>query len=214
MKNFITLSCILLSVQGALGQGTVRNVNNVTGLLSARIYGVDPANPTVQKQGNDASGVPAGSTVYGGAALAGTGFTVQLWGIGGTTADRNSLQLAINGTSSFRTGSAAGIWTETLAIIPNAPGGSGSHATLEVRVWDNKGGTITTWEAALAAWHAGTTFLATSPLFGVDNLGDGGVTPPAILLNLRSFNTPLIPEPSILGIATACGLGLLLRKRR
>jgi hypothetical protein len=90
-----------------------------------------------------------GTIVYGGGPLAGTGFTVQLWATAGITSDQNALLPAQNGTSTFRTGSAAGIWTATTAIIPNAVGGQGTHATAQVRVWDNRGGTILDWSQAV-----------------------------------------------------------------
>jgi hypothetical protein len=216
MKKLVVIALALASAYGAFAQGTVRNVNNVTGFLVAKVYGVDPTAPTVAQHGNVATGLPAGSVTYGGAALAGTGFTIQLWGIGGVVTDATTLLLANSGASTFRTGGAAGIWTETAAAIQNAPGGAGSHATAEVRVWDNKGGTITTWNAALAAWQAGTTAMGRSGLFDIANLGDGGSQTPPLLDNLRSFNLTQVPvpEPSTIAFALMGGLGLLAIRRR
>jgi hypothetical protein len=197
----------MISGYGALAQGIVRNVNNATGFLSAKVYGHDPTNPYQKLSGNTTNGLPAGSTVYQGSALAGTGFTSQLWGIGGITTDSSALLPIQNGTSIFRTGGAAGIGIETAAAIQNAPGGPGSHATLQVRVWDNRGGTITTWQQALGAFYGGQGSIGYSDLFGVDNLGDNGSTLPPLLLNLRSFSLNSIPEPSgslLLGFGALC----------
>src|SRR3954470_24470247 len=111
---YFYLGALLILPSSAFAQGEVRNVNNITGILRALVYGIDPGNPTVVKVGQSPQDIPAGTVIYGGAPLAGTGFTVQLWGIGGRVTDPGPLLPAINGTSTFRTGAAAGIWTETL----------------------------------------------------------------------------------------------------
>lgn len=212
MKKALVIALALVSAHAVFAQGIVRNVNNATGFLRANIYGVDPNAPDVHKSGQSASDVPAGGTAYGGSALLGTGFTVQLWGIGGTTTDASTLLLAVNGTSTFRTQTAAaGIYNETAAQIQNAPGGASSHATLQLRVWDNKNGSITDWATALA-----TQGLAreAGPLFGVDALGDGGSVPAPLLLNMTSFQLVQVPEPSTIALALAGGIGMLFLRRR
>jgi hypothetical protein len=182
----------ILSADPALGQGIVRNANNITGVMRALIYGVDPADPFFGRPG------PNG---FGGPLLQGTGYTIQLWGVGGTTLNQDALLPAISGISIFRTGSAAGIWNETAASIQNGPGGAGSHATAQVRVWDNRGGTVVTWSDARADRSIPS---GASLLFGIDDLGDGVTTPPAMLINLQSFELT-IPEPSTIAIAIAGG---------
>jgi len=214
MKKALVIALVVACAQGAFAQGIVRNVNNASGFLKALVYGVDPANPTQPKSGQNASDLPAGSQTYGGALLAGSGWTIQLWGTGGTATDASTLSLAVAGQSTFRTGGAAGIWTETAAVINNAPGGAGSHATGQIRVWDNKGGTITDWASADAAWRAGTIAAGTSPLFGIDNLGDGGSQLPPLMMNLVSFQLTQVPEPSTIALGLAGGLGLLFLRRR
>src|SRR6266545_5825158 len=72
--------------------------------VRAPIYGVDPANPLLAQQGNNAAGVPAGNTTYGGALLSGTGFTVGLF-VGAVGAPLDQADSA-----PFRTGTAAGFW--------------------------------------------------------------------------------------------------------
>lgn len=220
MKKVLVLALALVCAHGAFAQGTVNFNNRVTtgtgaqGPIIAQIYGVDPANPELRKTGNTSAGNPAGSQTYGGALLAGTGYTVQLWGTGGVTTDASVLQLANNGTTTFRTGSGAGFITAlaNAAEIPNAPAGAGSRATLQLRVWDNQGGTITTWAAALARPDVAKGF---SDLFTpAFDLGGGSVLPPN-LIGLTSFNlTTVVPEPSTVAFALMGGLGLLALRRR
>src|SRR4051794_11499926 len=78
----------ILSADPALGQGIVRNANNITGVMRALIYGVDPADPFFGRPG------PNG---FGGPLLQGTGYTIQLWGVGGTTLNQDALLPAISG---------------------------------------------------------------------------------------------------------------------
>jgi hypothetical protein len=56
MKKQISFGILLLGAYGALAQGTVRNVNNVTGFLQAKVYGPDPRNPLIRKSGNAIDG--------------------------------------------------------------------------------------------------------------------------------------------------------------
>jgi hypothetical protein len=215
MQKALAITIVVASAQCGFAQGYVRNVNNVTGFLRAFVFGLDPADPFTEKSGQTATDVPSGSTTYGGPALAGTGWTVQLWGTGGTTTDANALSFAVLGQSTFRTGSAAGIWTETTAAIPNAAGGAGSHATAQIRVWDNRGGTVTDWATASAMWRAGFIAAGTSPLFGIDNLGVDDATA-ALMMNLVSFQLtePLpVPEPSTIPLGVAGGIVLLSVRR-
>jgi len=109
MKKVLVIAAVLACAHGVFGQGSVNFLNRVTGTSTgaqapyyAPIYGVDPANPFLQKSGQSAAGNPVGGVVYGGALLAGTGFTVQLWGAGGANAASDaSFSLLANGTSSF-----------------------------------------------------------------------------------------------------------------
>jgi len=213
MKKALVIALVVACAQGAFAQGTVNFVNNVTGVFKSLIYDVNPAAKDVQQKGQSASDLPAGSTVYGGPTLAGTGFTVQLWWADGNVSDANSLQLATAGTSTFRTGGAAGIWTGTTAILPGQPGGAGTHVTAEVRVWDNQGGTILDWATAQQRAASSQLKTGTSGLFGIDNIGGGTATTPN-LVNLQSFSLVQVPEPSTIALGIAGGLGLLFLRRR
>lgn len=213
MKKTVILVALLGSAIGASAQGTIQFVNNITGVLRAPVYGPEPSDPTISKTGNTSAGLPAGGQTYGGATLSGTGFTAQLWGHVGQNQPLGSLDAIA--TSSFRTGSAAGIITAVTAIVPNAPlDGTPYHGTFQMRAWNNMGGTITSWAMVLAN---DSIARGASPVFTpTGNLGGTG-TPPAtapILEGLVSFNlfTP-VPEPSLIALG-ALGLGALFLRRR
>lgn len=71
-----------------------------------------------------------------------------------------------------------------------------------MRVWNNQGGTITSWQQA-------AEFSYSAP-FNVYNIG-GDLNVPASLLGLQSFNMgwyilpKLVPEPSVATIGIAVG---------
>lgn len=211
MKKLVLAGCVFTCAASVFAQGTIVFNNRVVGSVVAPVYAKDPANPSVQQIGNTANGFPAGTTVYGGAALAGTGYTAQLWGAAGAGAAEGSLAAATGySTAGFRTGAAAGLWTTSTdaAIIPGA--GEGSVATLQVRAWDNQGGTITTWAAAQAAGVDS----GKSALFNSQPLG--GVSAPPNLVGLTSFSltgTP-VPEPSTFALAGLGAVALLIFRRR
>ena len=79
LLHFIRVWVVLLSTMtSAHAQGLVNFNNLVPNVLRAPIYGPELGNPTLVKFGNPATGVPAGSVVYTGPLLAGTGFTAEL----------------------------------------------------------------------------------------------------------------------------------------
>jgi hypothetical protein len=196
------LLLILLTgaASAALAQGTIVFNNRVVGSVVAPVYMPDPANTTVYHTGNSPGGYPAGTTFYGGAGISGTGFTAQLWGSPGPNAPYSSLVPAVGySTAGFRTGTAAGFWVSgtEAAVIPGAT--EGSVATLQVRVWANQGGTITSWAIAEAV----DMTRGVSRLF--NSLPLGGISAPPNLVGLESFNIVTLPEPSAVGIAVLIG---------
>ena len=108
-------------------------------LVQAQVFGYVPGEGL--KQGNMATNSPAGTQVYLGTLLTGSGFSAQLWGgVSGTT-EGNLLAIA-GSLTTFRTGTFAGFWASPGSVaIPLVP--EGQIATLQVRAWDNAGGTIT-----------------------------------------------------------------------
>jgi hypothetical protein len=205
MKKLLVVALVACCAPNAFTQGTIVFNNRVVNSVVAPIYAPDPADPTLRESGQSGDGFPAGDFPYGGAALSGTGLTAQLWGAPGANQPESSLQPAAGySTAGFRTGAAAGFWATSpdAAIIPGAA--EGTVATLQVRVWDNRGGTITTWQAAQATLDIPS---GASTLF--NSLPLGGISVPPNLVGLVSFNIAfqVIPEPSA---SALCCLGFLL----
>ena len=85
IKTTLILAATLSVAAGAFAQGTIQFANiNIALNFKAQFYDVEPTNPLLSKSGNSMAGLPMGSTVYGGALLAGTGYTAELRGISGT----------------------------------------------------------------------------------------------------------------------------------
>ncbi len=198
--NSLNLFVVLLTLLGAidaLAQGTVY-LNNYalsacgTG-LKAPVYAPEPGNITLSKTGNTTSGLPAGTQTYSGALLSGSTYRAQLYGAAGYGRLETDLVAATPATT-FRTGAAAGYLTAVTATIPGtAEGGS---ATVQMRVWDNTSGLYPDWASAETAWNLGLIAAGKAPLIFASPLG--GVSPPAYLCGLVSFNLYYQPvAPSV-----------------
>ena len=185
MKAILYLLLFTAPVGSLLAQGQIQ-FGNSFGNVSAPVlrvptYGPDPANPFLATKGNTATGIPAGSQTYGGPLLAGTGYTIALF----TQFGDSYVEIA---RSTFRIGSASGLFTAVTVTDPNHPPGSVSVSAV-VRAWDNQGGTITSWAQAKAA--PGTPAGESEPflLAALGGVGPGGqpYTSPRTD-GLRSFN--------------------------
>jgi hypothetical protein len=209
-KSLIITAFLALVGVNAFSQGTIRFVPNITGSYTTRIYAPDLVDPLREQHGNPVNGVPAGTTIYTGAALSGSGFTTTLW----AGSSSNSVELVPGTSLGFRTGSAAGLWSEPAqTVIPNF--GPGTTPSLLVRVWDNQSGAVTTWADVLlrpeVARGDSGIFAPSGGLGGTDAGGNIFLTP--TLANMRSFNIHPVPEPSIIALGVL-GLGALLLRRR
>jgi hypothetical protein len=208
MKKLILAVCVTACAVSVFAQGTIVFGNHIANSVVAPIFGPEPGNPGQVIQGNTANGFPVGTTVYTGLGLGthptdfmGT-FTVELWA--GTSAA--SLAPVAGAQASLIT---LGFFATagTPVAIPGIA--SGSTATLELRAWDNKGGTITTWAAAVAAGDlAGQSAPFTSAALG------GGPVPPPNLVGLTSFNVHAVPEPTVFALAGLGAAALLIFRRR
>lgn len=213
MKKLILGACALSFAATVFAQGTVTFNNRVVGTIVTHVYNYDPANPAAYAAGygandfNPATGLP-GSATWAGPALSGSGFSAQIYAAPGNSQAESSL-VAASPITSFRTGAGAGFLAATTATLTGVPADAPA-ATLVLRVWDNAGGTINTWEAAKAA---GTVATGESPLFNLSAIGGNLNTPPN-LVGLQSFNLTIVPEPSTFALAGLGAAALLLFRRR
>ena len=155
--------------------------NNVTSLVRAPVYGPEPADPTIRKTGNTTAGYPAGTQTYGGALLLGAGYAAQLFA--GPAGTAESALAPLSSPTVFRsTGAQAGFIVPVNVMLPEPVG---SLMTLQMRAWDNQGGSAANWPQVLAN--------PTVPR-GLSLLWNAVVPPPASppptspMAGLRSFN--------------------------
>jgi hypothetical protein len=211
MKKTLIVLTLGSSIAIGYSQGQL-NFNNFvaagTAPYAAPIYGPQPGNPLEARQGQGAQHLsnPMGAQVYNGAPLAGTGFTAQLWA--GPTAGALQAPDAGTGTRGFSTVAAlagylsSGVTAQYAGLTP------GSVQTLQVRAWDNRGGTITSWAQVLndATILRGMSTTFTSPMLTT------APTPPPTTPGMTSFNLFQVPEPSLIALG-ALGLGALALRR-
>jgi hypothetical protein len=172
-------------------------------------------------------GGTAGLT-YGGSLLQGTGFSVALWAVTSSNPDSaldpNSPANAQNGLvpgslTSFDATTRRAYWGFFNAPVPSpsVPGvvGGASDPTrikYQVRAWDNKGGTITTWAQVLADPTIAHGYSAVTLLD--QPLGAGSTLPPN-LLGFQSFQLFVVPEPSVIALGVlGAGCLFMLRRRK
>jgi len=218
IKKLAILAALMALTSGAFAQGTVIIVSRIAGSLYAPVYLPEPSDPSLVIQGNAANGLPAGTATYGGGYVVGTGFTAELWG--GASAASLQAATGTGARASFRTSTSAGVigtidpaTINGAATITGVPGNS--IATLQLRVWDNQGGTITSWADALAAGVAhGVSATYLSPNLGGTDPGGGPDITPTQAVNLRSFNLQAVPEPTTLAMLGLGAAALLVIRRR
>jgi len=234
MKKTLLICAALMLANAAFSQGTVVFANKASGIVVAPVYGAE-SDPTTTKTGNTATGTPAGSQTYSGGFLHNDtvhNWTATLWGIEssqftgtqGANLNNNLLFLGANASATFRTnetGTFAGFWNPPSGNpqVPGiAEGDTGKRAVFQVRVWDNRGGQITSWAQALAdpsVLHGfSPSFLLNSQLGGTFDPGGTPALPPN-LAGLLSFNVFIVPEPSVIAIGVlGAGCLFLLRRRK
>jgi len=175
----------------SVGQGAVvvfnnRVISSPCGPVIAPIYG--PQEYCVGDRLNGNSTNNGGSVVYTGPLLAGTGFTAALYyGLDGTPLE----SFVLLGTTTFRTGAAAGFVNSVDLQLPTVPP-NGSHR-FQMRVWDNQGGTIVSWSQVLAN---SIVIHRVSDPFAADCANvPPGQNQSVYLTGLRSFNVPVLTGP-------------------
>jgi hypothetical protein len=133
--------------------------------------------------------------------LQGAGYNAQLY-YDDAAAGLNLIPLAA-ALDTFNTAPFSGFFGADVVQIPGW--GIGSMPTLQVRAWNNQGGTITTWEAASIR---GESLTFTSPALG-DPFNPSSIP---VMQGLEMFQ--LVPEPSVVALGALGALGLVLRRRR
>jgi len=189
-----------------------RYLSGIGAPIVAPIYGPETANPSRVIRGNATTN--GGTAVYTGALLLGTGFTAALFGGAAPITDETSGNLAFVQSATFRTGATTAGFFIAPTAAQNVPGTvAGGNGTFQLRAWDNKGGTVSTWAAALAdpSVARGSSALFT-PSFPLGGPTDAGVVTPPGLQGLQSFNL-VVPEPGVIALGVL-GLGALLLRRR
>jgi hypothetical protein len=225
MKVFVTTLLAVAVAGSAFAQGTVSFRNRIAGSMFTPVYGPSATNPLRTQQGNSPTNqfTPGSVDYTGHTLLAGAGFTAALFGGPVGTAPE---QLSFVQSSTFNTGAnLAGIWVNVAGLAPAIPGAPpNGNAAAQVRAWDNRGGTITTWAAAMAAApDVARGVSAPFTLFALGDPNDGTKLPANLIVtdstspNFRqgfaSFNIAPVPEPGVIALGVL-GLGALLLRRR
>lgn len=210
MKKLLLTLALAGCVSSAFSQGQIVYYNRVSGTSGpvALVYGANPNNLSESKVGNTSAGVPGGTQTYAGLPLAGSGYSAGLWA--GTTAE--NLVFIGGSLRDFRSGGFAGAINNSGGVLtfPTAPGfGEASQPFLQLRAWDNLGGTITSWDQVLADPNI---LRGSSPVFQAPALG--GQAPPPNMLGLQSFNIYAVPEPSTFVLAGLGAAALMFIRRR
>lgn len=111
--------------------------------------------------------------------LAGTGYTVELWaGPEGSSV----IDLQVLAHTTFRTGNLAGLIQNPSSAVAVPFATPGQRVTVQVRVWDNRAGMLTTWQQALQS--SGYNYVNTSELFLTPPLLSGS---PVTLDGMNSY---------------------------
>jgi len=214
MKKILTALGIVVCAASVFAQGQMVFNTRVTGTIVVPVYMPQLADPLQEVHGQSAAGFPVGTTVYTGGVLpatSGARFTAQLFG--GPLGTDDAALAPMLPTTTFRTAtSLAGFVNPpaTVALLDSvAPNTS---ARMQMRVWDNQGGTVTSWADAVRIAAGGNLLIGDSLSFDTPVLG-GGSTPPANLIGLTSFNLHFVPEPSVIALGVL-GVGALVLFRR
>jgi hypothetical protein len=183
-----------VGIATTFGQGQITFSTHVRDGVISKVYLPSPAHPGLVQVGNGPTDFPPGTTDWTGwTPVSGNGFTAQLFAASGANVPVDSLAPAFP-TATFLTGVGAGyVLNDVPTTFSNVY--YGALATVQMRVWDNKGGAITSWATALAQ-SSGTEILGMSR--PIDITLNGPTSPLAELLGLQSFNlTYNVPEPSL-----------------
>jgi hypothetical protein len=193
-KLFVILACMVAATSASYAQGTLVFNTRLPGVVDLRVNG---------------PGAAADDWIGGDT------YTAQIWA-GPANAAETALQ-AVSPTTTMRTGNGAGYVVPPAGalVIPGVPGGG--TASIQLRVWNNKGGTITSYDAALADPTGEYGF---SRVVQVGPLGDPNAIPPTTPVDLGAFGTTsgfatqVVPEPTTIALGLLGAVALMLRRRK
>ena len=215
-KLFVTFVLVGLAASSHAGVGNVYFTNIRTKTDAARIYAVDPSHPDALLQGKTAD-------YTGRDLLYGAGYTAELW-IGFDADHLQSLagsQVVLSDKPAPKKTDLGGILYKGGLAKVNTTYAAGTKVVLQVRAWENRGGTIKTWNDVLSndsVARGWSKAVLDYQLSGVIENPNGVPTPlpPAknlVTAGLESFGLFVVPEPSVIALF-ALGLGALLMRRR
>jgi hypothetical protein len=207
MKKVLLTLLLAASAASSYAQGTIQFAN-IFGTTAARsflapIYAADPLNPTREQHGNSATGVPVGTTVYGGGILNVAGYSLGLF--------KGETMIA---SADLRTSATGALPAGTIAVITatvpqNDPG---TTAQLTVRAWQTSFGSYA--NARAQGGFAGSSEVFTTAKLGGIDPTDGSIVSVPNSIGWTSFNVyTTVPEPSTIALGVL-GLGSLLLFRR
>ena len=141
------LAALLETSAQAASYGQINFNNRVGGVVIAPVYGPDPANPGLPLRGPGTTNF--GTQVYNGPPLFGTGYSAAIFAGVGVVEDEDLLVWQTSAL--FRTNPLVRGYIQPPVLGPFitvAP--PDSLVTLQLRAWDNRGGTATNWDQVLA----------------------------------------------------------------
>ncbi|MBL9168048.1 MAG: hypothetical protein JNN07_09935 [Verrucomicrobiales bacterium] len=199
MKTLVLFifTILLHTSWGVLGQGSL-TYSNVRMSREAFVFQPHPDAPDKQIVSSSVSDF-AGSQI-----VTGDGFYAELWWAPRAVAEETDLSPHELTKVTFRADGR--INGRAKLDFPDTYGGD--FITMQLRVWDNRGGTVESWAEALAdpGIPRGKSNLITSwELSGVDALGQPHLGNGSLGYGLKMFNLFLIPEPNC---ATLLWMGL------
>lgn len=190
LKPIVLGILFLLAGPRAWTQGQFVFNNRIASVLVAPVYGPEPGSSEIARHGNTMAGTPPGTQTYAGALLDGAGFTAQFFG-GATNLAAAELP-PLTPRTAFQSGALAGyVVAPANAIVVNGVP-EGVRARLQLRCWDNRGGTVTNWSQVLAT--PGLARGESAPFFSPP-LGGTFLLPPNPL-GLQSFSLVATSPPA------------------
>lgn len=214
-SHLCVLAFLFTSNAESSAQGTVGSVigfANICGDRNGFIYGVDKQNPyLVVRSFNH-------SDFVGRFPLSGSAYSAELWYAPGGNAEVTSLQPFVGSVTHFFDGANRGLFkgAPKLEVLGTL---GGDLYTLQIRFWDNRAGTIRSWEQVLAddtIPRATSRLITGYELSGLDTKGMlHGRSVACTTGGLESLGLYVVPEPRQLGmaiVAVGFSLSLLCKK--